>query len=139
MSFVFGTFLLSPDLDLRNSIPTKNWGILKIIWLGYHKMFKHRGKSHSLVFSSISKILYLFLVSAVLGTFTYFGMSMLSGCDFQEALVLSEKEFLSVGELVFEKIVIYKNYLLSILLGIAISDWIHIVTDRICTAIKRRT
>jgi uncharacterized metal-binding protein len=40
--YLFGTFWLTPDLDLPQSRPFQRWGFLSIIWIPYTKVFKHR-------------------------------------------------------------------------------------------------
>lgn len=59
--FVYGTFFMSPDMDLANKI---KWfslrGLFSIPFKTYSRVFKHRGFSHSLVFGTISRVLWLF-------------------------------------------------------------------------------
>ncbi|MFM7371445.1 MAG: DUF2227 family putative metal-binding protein, partial [Sphaerospermopsis kisseleviana] len=38
----FGGLMLSPDLDLPNSNPTRRWGFVSVLWIPYEVMFKHR-------------------------------------------------------------------------------------------------
>jgi len=33
---------ISPDLDLRKSVPRRHWGVLGFIWIPYAEVFKHR-------------------------------------------------------------------------------------------------
>lgn len=58
---------LNPDLDIKNSKPAQNWGILKFYWSWYASIFPHRGKfSHSII-GSIIRIIWLspFLVGFI--------------------------------------------------------------------------
>jgi uncharacterized metal-binding protein len=139
VSFIVGTLLLSPDLDLRQSIPTKNWGILKVIWVGYHRMFKHRGKSHSLLFSCVTKLIYLLVVTLTLMSSVVVAINLYRHNPSVAALVTAKEELLEGSRGVLELIIEYKNYILATLTGIVASDWIHIVTDRVCSAFKRAT
>jgi len=59
--FLFSTFYLSPDLDINSSV-YKRWGLLKIIWLPYKKLFNHRQRSHGFITGPISLLLYLGLL-----------------------------------------------------------------------------
>lgn len=54
-----GTLWMSPDLDLKQSLPTKRWGPLKGIWKCYAKKMKHRGLSHYLILGNLHRIWYL--------------------------------------------------------------------------------
>ena len=65
LSYLFSTFLLSPDLDLRKNISKRNWGLLGFIWLPYSWIFKHRGISHSLLLGPLTRILYLAVIVAI--------------------------------------------------------------------------
>ena len=59
VSFFAGTVLLSPDLDLPDSDPAKSWGILRVIWRPYARVFKHRGLSHAPVLGTLTRVMYL--------------------------------------------------------------------------------
>jgi uncharacterized metal-binding protein len=137
LSYLGATFLLSPDLDLNHSIPTRNWGILKFIWMGYPRIFRHRGKSHSLFFSSLTKIVYLIVVGiALIASFLFF-----SKIYDQRSLAIALDE--TVGEShsllqdILNRVIPYKRYFISSLIGITLSDWVHILSDRIFSTVKR--
>ena len=63
ISYLSGGLYLSPDLDLRQSYPTKRWGLLRWIWVPYRKLIcggKHRCKlSHSPLIGTIVRVAYL--------------------------------------------------------------------------------
>jgi uncharacterized metal-binding protein len=59
LSFLGGTYLLSPDLDLSDSDPARNWGIVHVIWRPYSRIFRHRGLSHTPVIGTLTRIVYL--------------------------------------------------------------------------------
>lgn len=65
VSYFFSNFYLSPDLDLAKSSPKNNWGPLKFIWIPYSKTFKHRGISHSIIFGTLTRVIYLLLIVIV--------------------------------------------------------------------------
>lgn len=54
-----GTLWMSPDLDLKQSLPTKRWGPLKFLWRSYAKKMKHRGLSHVIILGNLHRIWYL--------------------------------------------------------------------------------
>ncbi|MEN3033899.1 MAG: DUF2227 family putative metal-binding protein [Aquificaceae bacterium] len=60
--YLFGTFLLSPDIDLKHSKPSKRWGILRHIWKPYRKLSRHRGSSHVPFLGSFLRVSYIMLL-----------------------------------------------------------------------------
>lgn len=62
LAYLFGTFLLSPDMDLAKSEPMANWGLLRWIWRPYANLFKHRGISHTPILGTLTRVLYLLVV-----------------------------------------------------------------------------
>lgn len=68
LAFIYGTVLLSPDLDLVDSDPTKSWGLLRFTWRPYARLFKHRGVSHTPVVGTLTRIVYLSLILFILAT-----------------------------------------------------------------------
>ena len=66
VAYLFGTFLLSPDMDLNTSDPMKNWGVLRLLWRPYAQVFKHRGLSHMPIVGTLTRVFYIFIVVYVL-------------------------------------------------------------------------
>lgn len=56
---LLGSWLLSPDLDMANTQPTKRWGVFQYFWRPYAWMFKHRGLSHGWITGPLSRLLYI--------------------------------------------------------------------------------
>jgi uncharacterized metal-binding protein len=75
VGYVLGTFLLSPDLDLKHSKPSKRWKALKILWRPYQKKSKHRGISHIPLLGTLTRLLYIFLLITALYYLLYFLLS----------------------------------------------------------------
>jgi uncharacterized metal-binding protein len=76
-TYLFSSLFFSPDLDLRRNSSRRRWGPLGFIWTPYTKVFKHRGVSHSLVFGTMTRLLYLTALSGlVLMGLLYAGMAM---------------------------------------------------------------
>lgn len=104
-SYILGTELLSPDLDI-NSIPSKRLGIiyLPIRWL----YGPHRGKLHSLFIGWIAQVFYLVLIGTIiwfiLGKFGY---------------NLEVFKYIDTDDII------------DFLLGLFLSDGVHIITDKI--------
>lgn len=100
-SYLFGTFFLSPDLDIESS-SYERWGILRFLWWPYKVLFKHRGISHHPVFGPLTILANLALISIPLLWLAGISISSLPH-DITAAVVL----------------------------GIIISNEIHIVVDKI--------
>ncbi len=66
LAYLFGTFLLSPDMDLARSDPMRNWGLLRFVWQPYARMFKHRGISHVPIVGTLTRVLYLLVMVYIL-------------------------------------------------------------------------
>ncbi len=59
-TFVYGTFFMSPDLDLAYNIKFLSVrGILSLPFRTYAMFFRHRGLSHSLFFGTLTRVLWL--------------------------------------------------------------------------------
>ena len=80
VSYLFGTFLLSPDMDLAKSDPMRNWGVLRLLWRPYSHLFKHRGVSHMPIVGTLTRVLYIlsvvYVVGAVANVFFNMGWKM---------------------------------------------------------------
>lgn len=63
LGFWSSVLLLSPDIDLKQSLPAKSWGLLRYLWYPYHRLFRHRGLSHWPVFGTLSRLIYLVVVA----------------------------------------------------------------------------
>lgn len=63
LSYVGASLLLSPDVDLVDSVPARRWGALRVLWLPYARIFRHRGLSHSLLLGPVTRVLYLGLLA----------------------------------------------------------------------------
>jgi len=114
LCYVFSSLFLSPDLDLWDSRAVRRWGIGKIFWYPYSKVFRHRRTSHHLVFGPLTRIVYLgglLLLSA-------WGWSALTGRGI--GLLLLRKELIG-----------------SILFGLYLPNQVHILVDRAWSRLKR--
>lgn len=121
-SFVAATFFLSPDLDLKHSSPTKNWGWLRWTWRPYQMLFRHRGMSHSVLFSSLTRVGYLLGLGVMA---LAVGHAAFEGPGLRDA-----------GALVIEVGRTHGTHVAAAGAGILLSDLCHIVTDRVVTALR---
>lgn len=67
-SWLVGTFLVTPDLDLANQSvrAKKHWGVLGVLWLPYGAVFRHRGISHTWIVGPLTRLLYLLMLAFAL-------------------------------------------------------------------------
>jgi uncharacterized metal-binding protein len=62
-SFLFSSLLLSPDLDLARSDAARRWGIARVLWIPYAKVFRHRRTSHRPLLGPLTRIAYLTILA----------------------------------------------------------------------------
>ena len=116
-SFLIGSFLVTPDLDLANQhVSAKShWGSFGFLWFIYGKIFRHRGLSHSWFIGPLSRIIYMIVISLAVFTVISYLLSFF-GYDLQlKAHLLNN----------------WRQLLLGALLGYYISQWSHLVADGI--------
>ncbi|WP_172958095.1 DUF2227 family putative metal-binding protein [Thermus scotoductus] len=116
-SFALGTLagglLLSPDLDLPYSTPSRRWGPLRFLWLPYQALHPHRGRSHTYLYGPLSRLLYLGLLLSLLAL-PLGGLGVVQGLEAQNLLpLLGGKEALGA------------------LGGYFLSQWLHLILDGI--------
>lgn len=61
---LFGTFFLSPDLDMAHTDPFRRWGPFRFLWRPYAALHKHRGVSHHPLIGPAGRLLYLGVLAA---------------------------------------------------------------------------
>ncbi len=67
VAFMFSGLMFGPDLDIY-SLQYKRWGFLRVIWLPYQRLLKHRSFfSHGILIGTMGRIVYLTSVVVVLG------------------------------------------------------------------------
>tara|TARA_Y100001968_G_C18844720_1_gene475266 strand:- start:6 stop:464 length:459 start_codon:yes stop_codon:yes gene_type:complete len=114
ISFLVGGLWLSPDLDTL-SIPLKRWGFIKIIWLPYRKIIKHRSfLSHGIVIGTTIRLVYIIGITIV--------FSDLISKIFDLDPIISMNHLKIVQTL-------YPEKTLAIFMGIETSAWIHLIKD----------
>lgn len=67
-TYVIGTLLITPDLDLgeQRVAARNNWGALGWIWIPYGVMSRHRGLNHTYLIGPALRLAYLLLIAAAL-------------------------------------------------------------------------
>ena len=117
VSYLVGTFLVTPDLDLAEvRVRAKGrWGVLGVLWWPYGVLFRHRGLSHTWILGPLTRLGYLALVAYLLWVFLEGVYAYLEGGG---AVSLH----LGIPSLP-------KEVLLSTLLGYYLSQWLHLIAD----------
>ena len=128
-SFAIATVFLSPDLDLKHSSPTRNWGLLRFLWRPYQAIFKHRGLSHNIFFSSATRIGYLICIfaSGLIAVHAWADQSPTAIFTASTLVLEPAKSMIST----------HGEHLTAVGVGIALSDTCHIITDRFVSSIKK--
>ncbi len=127
--YIIGTFFLSPDNDIYHSKPNRRWKILRFIWYPYTKIFSHRGVSHLPVLGSLLKLLYLSSLLLIIFLFLIFSVYFIQ----PEFLKKFSFELSLGGVLTFLK----HPFTVSFLIGLLLSEIVHIVTDVLYSTAKR--
>ena len=132
LGFAFATFMLGPDLDLYHSRVNKNWGVFRWIWWPYAFISKHRGLSHWPVVSSVTRLLYLCICGAVLLSVLAYTADLLS-----LNLSIIAVDFNHVKKITGSLLSDYSNLAVSLLIGIIISDLLHMLADLLASTKKK--
>jgi len=127
LGFFLSTFIFSPDTDLG---PKKRVGVVGVILYPYQFFFKHRGFSHSLLWGTFTRIIYLLVVGALF-TIILRKMGYLN-FDVSDYLSFLKSSVENYNYKLWE----YK-LLTWFFLGHFFSDFSHIILDRIYSFIKR--
>ena len=114
-AFLFGGLWLSPDLDIHSK-SLQRWGVLKIIWLPYRYLIRHRSLfSHGPFIGTVLRGLYLSLVILTIE-------NILKLIGFENPFNLVEQVLTR-----FQK---DPRELISIFIGLEASSWLHIIKDK---------
>lgn len=111
LGFMAGTFLLSPDLDLSEGrVDSKrHWGILGFLWIPYGMIFSHRGLSHTWILGPLTRIAYIAVILAIIvGLLRTFA---------PEVQLPKIPQPISI------------KFLIPIIAGYYLSQWLHLVAD----------
>lgn len=109
-TFAYSTLFMTPDLDLVHQVKLRSLrGFFSLPFRYYSRFFRHRGLSHSLLFGSLTRILWLGGVALLIFYLIY-------------QTLPSEKSFL----LYFKK---YKPFILYAFTGICLADGCHLLLD----------
>jgi len=128
-AYVLSTILMSPDIDLPHSKPSKRWKILKVFWGPYRKIFKHRGASHLPIVGTLTRLLYVFFVVM----FIYFVLiGIMSFANYSDYFIKSSDTFLNNIKSTFTQEDVF-----WFLMGAILSDIVHIFWDTVLSFLKK--
>ena len=117
LSYLIGTFLVTPDLDLaENRVRSKNnWGLMGLLWVPYGALFSHRGLSHTWFVGPLTRLVYMFVVALAL-SWLVTELAPLFGYQVSiRARLVDTWPQLSLGALA----------------GYYLSQWLHLIADGI--------
>jgi uncharacterized metal-binding protein len=124
---LFGSWLLSPDLDLDSKIDDR-WGPFRPIWVPYMRLIPHR---HFLSHSGISGILrlaYLYMVIFGILAILGFGAYLLN---------VDVAYHITLTNWLWDTLRSGSRPAILLIAGVVISDLVHVISDRIDTRRKR--
>lgn len=110
LTFFYSTCFMSPDLDLVHQIKLRSIkGFFSLPFRWYSKIFKHRGLSHSFLFGTLTRVLWL----SAIGFIIFF--AVYQTLPTQKSLLVYFQQ--------------YKPYIYYGLAGAIWADWCHLVLD----------
>lgn len=133
--YMIGTFFLSPDNDIFHSKPNKRWKLLRFIWKPYTKIFSHRGLSHIPIIGMTSKLLYLFTVFLILLAIVFIPLVLLE--KYLNVRVISHINTENVLNTKTLLIMIKNPFSVSFLIGLFLSEIVHVITDIVFSSFKK--
>lgn len=131
VGYVVGTFLLSPDLDLPGSKPSRRWGCLRWLWLPYQVISRHRGVSHMPIVGTFIRLSYAVL-SVIFLYFTLIGV--VSVIDRGLGYLVSGWNPFETLDRVFRS-----REAIFFVAGVVCADIVHIVMDGLWSFLRRIT
>ena len=128
--FFFAGLMFGPDLDIY-SIQFKRWGILRVIWLPYQKLLRHRSWfSHGLIIGTIIRIVYL-LLWLLLGAILAIAIAqMIWGFEWNW-----QRFIITMMKLVRE---VYWQNAIALFVGLDLGAMSHSISDWIASASKKK-
>jgi uncharacterized metal-binding protein len=121
---LIATFILSPDMDLFKSEPMAGWGVLRIFWLRYAKLVRHRDRLHIPVLGTAVRWLYLSFwigLLVILFRFWFRRIGLQVEFDFQG----------DTDDMIYNLL-----FLVDVFVGAIIADTMHYVLDIITSKLK---
>ena len=107
---VYGTLFMNPDMDLAHQIKLKSIrGLLSFPFRTYSMVFKHRGLSHSLVFGTLTRLLWVAMYAI--------------------AILYIVHKILPIALPLKKWLLHYKHYYAAGFVGFFVADLCHLIMD----------
>ncbi len=137
VSFIFGVFMLSPDLDTKSKSYSR-WGFLRFIWLPYRKIMKHRSIfSHLPFVGTLIRTSYLVIsITLIVCLITYIMLFILGIKTNQNIFLLMKNSFVMTFKVILQ---IKRDYIIAAILGISMGDLIHYILDVFASYLKNQS
>lgn len=132
------TVFLSPDIDIKQSISSRSWGILRVLWVPYHRVFRHRKLSHWPLVGTLSRLIYLWVMLEMLAYAVLAIHAYSQSLDPVQAIQASTEEVYGHKQEILYFVEHNRQLLLAFFYGLAITDLFHTLVDHISSFWKRR-
>lgn len=120
-SYLFSGMMFGPDLDIH-SLQYQRWGFIKIIWLPYRRLVKHRSLlSHGLAIGTCLRLIYLGSIVAIVSIFAVAIAQLWFGFPWNWQVFVRERVYLSIRE--------HPHAVIACLLGLEIGAMSHSISD----------
>lgn len=128
--FFFAGLMFGPDLDIY-SIQFKRWGILRVIWLPYQKLLRHRSWfSHGLIIGTVIRLIYLLLWLFLLGILVIAIAQIIWGFEWNW-----QSFILAMIQLIKE---VYWQDAIALFIGLDLGAMSHSTSDWLNSASKKK-
>lgn len=123
--YIFSGYMFSGDLDIKSS-EYYRWGMFKLIWIPYQKIFSHRSIfTHGFILGPIIRLVYLFIIYLLV-------CALLYSLDF---INLSTEGVINRAYLF---IIRNKYFFFIMYLAISLGAGIHTLTDLFYSFVNKR-
>ncbi|AYE35770.1 metal-binding protein [Clostridium septicum] len=125
VTYLFGGFMFSGDLDIKSS-EYYRWGKIRFIWNPYQKIFKHRSIfTHGFLLGPIIRIIYTYIIVLIV-------------CSVLYSLKVINLATDDLINLTLEYINSNKVISINIVLALFLGSGLHTITDLFSSFIKKK-
>jgi uncharacterized metal-binding protein len=116
---------ISPDIDMKNTTPYRNWGVFRHLLIPYAWLFSHRGMSHHPIWGPLTLIPYTFTcIAGIVAVFIIFCLPVVNASADYLCMAF---ESLQTGVMPPG---LLKNFSI-VVFGAVIAIWLHDIYDAI--------
>lgn len=133
VAFIFAGVMFGPDLDTKSKQYSR-WGPLRLIWLPYRTIFKHRSRwSHGLLFGTLLRVIYFLGITTIIAFVSLAAYSFLSNGTLPKISTFA-RVWESIGAM--SGVASSLQVLIAVLIGMWAGAASHTITDIAITYIK---